>query len=191
MEENISERSGFVRFALGTGLTALGVSHLAKDNGNRGIGALLVAAGAMKMAEGTFRYCPTKALISSNMKDAVASGFSEYLDTDSLNGDKIIQAYNDFYSSRWSENDTSSNTKSKSKHAGKNANSQSNGGSSKSASKSKINDTATAASDIAKIVRDATSDNSMATLASQATKAASAVLNNQNQQKQNNSSYSH
>ena len=189
MEENISERSGFVRLALGTGLTALGVSHLAKDNGNRGIGALLVAAGAMKVAEGAFLYCPTKALISSNMKDAVASSFSQYLDPASINGDSIIQAYNESYSNRWGTNNASSGTNTKSKNGGKNAQSQSNSGSSKS-SGSKANDMASAASDIANIVKDATSDSSMATLATQATKAASAVLDDQKQQKQNNSSYS-
>ena len=171
MEENISDRSGFVRLALGTGLTALGVSHLAKDSGNRSLGALFVAAGAMKVAEGIFLYCPTKALINSNVKDAFSSSFSEYLD-----GDSILQAYNESYSSRWG-NDTSNsnNTTSKNKH------SSSNGGNSNS-SGSKGN-TSTAAADIAKIVSSASSDGSMSALASQATKAAATVLNDQNKQK--------
>ena len=167
MEENISERSGFVRLALGTGLTALGVSHLAKDSGNRGVGAFLVAAGAMKVAEGIFLYCPAKALINSNVKDAVASSFSEYLD-----GDSILQAYNESYLSRWGNENS-------------NSHSSSNGGSSKSAG-SKVN-TPTAATDIAKIIKEAAPDDSMSALASQATKAADAVLNDQKQQNQSSS----
>ena len=97
MEENISERNGFVRLALGTGLTACGIAHLAKESGNRGIGALFVAAGAMKVAEGIFLYCPLKGLINSNVKQAVVSTFDEYLD-----GESIMHAYNEFYTDKWS-----------------------------------------------------------------------------------------
>lgn len=173
MEENISDRSGFVRLALGTGLTALGISHLAKDSGNRSMGALFVAAGAMKVAEGIFLYCPTKALINSNVKDAVSSSFSEYLD-----GDSILQAYNESYSSRWGDDTstTSNSTTSKNNH------SSSNSGNSNSSAGSKGN-SSSAAADIAKIVSSASSDGSMSALASQATKAATTVLNDQNKQK--------
>ncbi|SOB98934.1 hypothetical protein SAMN05880501_102125 [Ureibacillus xyleni] len=109
MQENISEKSGFVRLALGTGLTAFGVAHLTKDSGSKTLGSALVLAGAMKVAEGIFLYCPMKALIGSNVKEAVYNSFDEYMD-----GDSLMRAYNDTYQGRWGS--TSSNT-SKSNHS--------------------------------------------------------------------------
>ncbi|MCP1146127.1 YgaP family membrane protein [Lysinibacillus endophyticus] len=110
MQENISERSGFVRLALGTGLTAFGVAQLTKESGSKTLGSALVLAGAMKVAEGIFLYCPTKALIGSNVKEAIYNSFDEYMD-----GDSLMRAYNDTYQNRWG-NSSPSNT-SKSSHS--------------------------------------------------------------------------
>ena len=149
MEENISEKSGFIRLALGTGLTACGVAHLAKESGNRGLGALFVAAGAMKVAEGIFLYCPMKALINSNVKDAVTSSFQEYLD-----GDSIMTAYNDFYTEKWGA-----------------GNSPASGGGTHSVSGGSTN-VDKAASEVGQILANATQDESLKNTAAQAVKTA-------------------
>lgn len=94
LQENISEKSGFVRLALGAGITACGIAHLARNDANRTLGSLLVTAGAMKIAEGIFLYCPTKALISSNVRDAVTTSIEEFMD-----GDSLMQAFRDHYGS--------------------------------------------------------------------------------------------
>lgn len=90
MEENISERNGFMRLMCGVAMTAIGTAHLARDS--KGLGFTLVAAGAMKVAEGIFLYCPLTAAINSNVKDAVASSFDEFMD-----GDSLMQAFNANY----------------------------------------------------------------------------------------------
>ncbi|QCR33879.1 DUF2892 domain-containing protein [Lysinibacillus sp. SGAir0095] len=150
MEENISDRSGFVRLALGTGLTACGIAHLAKESGNRGLGALFVAAGAMKVAEGIFLYCPMKALINSNVKEAVATTFNEYLD-----GDSIMNAYNDFYTEKWGSG-----------YSGSGTSQTANSGVHASTNVEK------AASDIGQIVSNATQNDALKDVASQAVKSA-------------------
>jgi len=90
MEENISERNGYMRLMCGVALTALGTAHLARDS--KGLGFSLIAAGAMKVAEGIFLYCPVTALLNSNVKDAVASTFDEYMD-----GESLMKAFSENY----------------------------------------------------------------------------------------------
>ncbi|RUL49312.1 MULTISPECIES: DUF2892 domain-containing protein [Lysinibacillus] len=109
MQENISEKSGFVRLALGTGLTAFGVAHLTKDSGSKSLGSALVIAGAMKVAEGIFLYCPMKALLNSNVKEAVYTSFDEYMD-----GDSLLRAYNDAYENRWGSEQNNNKSQKKS-----------------------------------------------------------------------------
>lgn len=113
MEENISEKSGFVRLALGTGLTAIGVSHLTKENGSKSLGFACIVAGAMKVAEGIFLYCPTKALINSNVKDAMTSTIEEFMD-----GDSLMSAFSGLY-----QNSGTSSSKSSSSNSSNNSNS--------------------------------------------------------------------
>ncbi|MFL0506460.1 hypothetical protein ACH0B5_11975 [Ureibacillus sp. 179-F W5.1 NHS] len=166
MEENISERSGFVRLALGTGLTACGIAHLAKESGNRGLGALFVAAGAMKVAEGIFLYCPTKAFINSNVKNAVSTTFDEYLD-----GDSIMQQFNQSYESRWGTGNSSNST------------SQSS-----SSGSSTMQNFANAASQVAQTVSNVAPSGTMANTASQVAKTvADTVSGNQSNQNNNQS----
>lgn len=164
MEENISERNGFVRLALGTGLTACGIAHLAKDSGNRGIGALFVAAGAMKVAEGIFLYCPVKALINSNVKDAVATTFNEYLD-----GDSIMKSYNDFYTEKWG---TGNSNSSSFEHSHSQASHSTGGGGSSNIDK--------VASDVGQIVGNATQNDTLKNAATQAVKNAAGGSGKQN-----------
>ena len=94
LEENISEKSGFVRLALGIGLTACGISHLVKENGNKILGMLSITAGSLKIAEGIFLYCPTKAMFSNNVKNAVTTSMQEFMD-----GDSLMTAFNSRYNS--------------------------------------------------------------------------------------------
>lgn len=108
LEENISEKSGFVRLALGAGITALGIAHLARNDANRTLGSLLVTAGALKVAEGIFLYCPMKAMVNSNVRDALTTSFEEFMD-----GDSIMQAFHDHYNSNengQSQNQSNSNS---------------------------------------------------------------------------------
>ncbi len=90
MEENISERNGFTRLICGVAMTAIGTAHLTRDS--KGLGFTLIAAGAMKVAEGIFLYCPLTAALNSNVKNAVSSSFDEYMD-----GDSLMQAFNANY----------------------------------------------------------------------------------------------
>ncbi len=162
MEENISERNGFVRLALGTGLTACGIAHLAKNSGSRSLGALFVAAGAMKVAEGIFLYCPVKALINSNVKEAVATTFDEYLD-----GNSIMNAYNDFYTEKWGTGETGS--------TGAAHNSASASGSAQTHPKSSggnMSNVDKVASEVGQIVGNATQNDSLKNAATQAVKTA-------------------
>lgn len=176
MEENISEKSGFVRLALGTGLTACGIAHLAKESGNKTLGSIFVAAGAMKIAEGIFLYCPTKALINSNVKEAVATTFDEFLD-----GDSLMNAYNQTYNNKWNGGSSQSGSNSSNSSTGQN--------------NSTLNNVANVASQVAQTVSNVAPSGTMAKSASQAIKtAADTVSGNQNQQnnksKSNNSSQS-
>lgn len=105
MEENITEKNGFMRLALGAGMTAYGIAHLSRNNSSRSLGSFLVAAGAMKMAEGIFLYCPMKALINSNVKNAVDTSFEEFMD-----GDSLMQAFRATYENSNNTNKNNSNS---------------------------------------------------------------------------------
>ncbi|WP_346234981.1 hypothetical protein MKY04_19250 [Lysinibacillus telephonicus] len=175
MEENISERSGFVRLALGTGLTACGIAHLAKESGNRTLGSIFVAAGAMKIAEGIFLYCPTKALINSNVREAVATTFDEFLD-----GDSLMNAYNQAYNNKWSGGSSQSGSNSSNSSTGQN--------------NSTMKNVANTASQVAQTVSNVAPSGTMVKSASQAIKTAadtvSGTQSQQNKNKSNNSSQS-
>ncbi|MGE7675391.1 hypothetical protein ACQKMV_17700 [Lysinibacillus sp. NPDC094403] len=69
-ETNLSEKNAFCRFSMGTCLTAFGIAKVSR-NPNCMKGRLMIAFGAMKMAEGIFKYCPTKALLCSSMEGAM------------------------------------------------------------------------------------------------------------------------
>lgn len=75
-ETNLSEKNAFCRFAMGVGLTAFGIAKVSR-NPECTKGRLMIAFGAMKMAEGIFKYCPTKALLSSSMESAMSNSTSK------------------------------------------------------------------------------------------------------------------
>lgn len=77
-QANLSEKNAFCRFAMGTGMTAFGIARVSRNPNCTG-GRLMIALGALKMAEGIFKYCPTKALLSSNMQNAVNSSMQSML----------------------------------------------------------------------------------------------------------------
>lgn len=71
-ESNLSEKNAFCRFAMGVSLTAFGIAKVSR-NPECTKGRLMIAFGAFKMAEGIFKYCPTKALMCSSMESAMGN----------------------------------------------------------------------------------------------------------------------
>jgi len=69
--QNISIRNALVRITMGLSMIAYGTSHFIKNpSSNRG--HMMIVLGAMKAAEGTLRYCPTKALLNTSIKDIMS-----------------------------------------------------------------------------------------------------------------------
>ncbi|CAM5673126.1 Inner membrane protein YgaP-like transmembrane domain-containing protein OS=Lysinibacillus sphaericus OX=1421 GN=LS41612_03150 PE=4 SV=1 [Lysinibacillus sphaericus] len=66
-QANLSDKNAFCRFALGTSMTAFGIAKVSR-NPNCLKSRLMIALGAMKMAEGIFKYCPAKAMLNSNVE---------------------------------------------------------------------------------------------------------------------------
>lgn len=69
-QANLSDKNAFCRFALGTSMTAFGIAKVSR-NPNCLKSRLMIALGAMKMAEGIFKYCPAKAMLNSNVETAM------------------------------------------------------------------------------------------------------------------------
>jgi len=69
-QANLSDKNAFCRFALGTSMTAFGIARVSR-NPNCMKGGLMIALGAMKMAEGIFKYCPLKAMKGSGLENAM------------------------------------------------------------------------------------------------------------------------
>ncbi|QFF98442.1 DUF2892 domain-containing protein [Psychrobacillus glaciei] len=63
-QQNISSRSAYTRFMLGSMMTAYGTVRLMRDSKSRS-GQVLILLGSMKAAEGATRFCPRKAMGSS------------------------------------------------------------------------------------------------------------------------------
>ncbi|MGE7998995.1 YgaP-like transmembrane domain [Lysinibacillus sp. NPDC093190] len=131
-ETNLSEKNAFCRFAMGTSLTAFGIARVAR-NPNCTRGRLMIAFGAMKMAEGIFKYCPTKALLGSCTQSAMnnsnsnsnsnSSMQSMFSGQNSMSSEQIDKLMKDF-SSAISGNTSGSNaTASKSDSSTSNQNS--------------------------------------------------------------------
>ncbi len=69
-QANLSDKNAFCRFALGTSMTAFGIAKVSR-NPSCMKGRLMIALGAMKMAEGIFKYCPSKAMLSTNVESTM------------------------------------------------------------------------------------------------------------------------
>jgi len=67
--QNISTKSAFTRFMLGSILTAYGTARLMRNPRSR-MAQGMVVLGAMHAAEGATRYCPSKALGQNMSKNA-------------------------------------------------------------------------------------------------------------------------
>lgn len=121
---NLSEKNAFCRFAMGTSLTAFGIAKVSR-NPNCTKGRLMIALGAMKMAEGLFKYCPTKAILSSNMQSAMNTSMqSMFNGQNSMSSEKIDQLMKDFSSAiagnssdTAKQSDTSTSTQNSSKNS--------------------------------------------------------------------------
>lgn len=97
-QANLSEKNAFCRFAMGTGLTAFGIAKVSR-NPNCTKGRLMIALGAMKMAEGLFKYCPTKSILNSNMQNAMNSSMqSMFSGQNSMSSEQIDKLMKDFSS---------------------------------------------------------------------------------------------
>ncbi|MBG9709236.1 hypothetical protein ABD90_11690 [Lysinibacillus fusiformis] len=97
-QANLSEKNAFCRFAMGTSLTAFGIAKVSR-NPNCTKGRLMIALGAMKMAEGIFKYCPAKALMSTNMQNAMNTSMqSMFSGQNSMSSEQIDKLMKDFSS---------------------------------------------------------------------------------------------
>lgn len=115
-ESNLSEKNAFCRFAMGAGLTAFGIAKISR-NPECTKGRLMIAFGALKMAEGIFKYCPTKALLGSSLESAMggnnnstsnSSMQSMFSGQNSMSSEQIDKLMKDF-SSAISGNTSGSN----------------------------------------------------------------------------------
>lgn len=61
LQENISEQNAFMRLICGVTLTSFGIGRIAR-NPSCTVGRVMIMAGAMKVAEGIYQYCPIVAM---------------------------------------------------------------------------------------------------------------------------------
>ncbi|MGE6516028.1 hypothetical protein [Lysinibacillus sphaericus] len=123
-QANLSDKNAFSRFVLGTSMTAFGIAKVSR-NPDCTKGRLMIALGAMKMAEGIFKYCPTKALLSSNMQSAMSTSMQSMLNGQgSMSSDQINKLMKDFSSAiSGNASDTNSAAKSTDNNASQKSNS--------------------------------------------------------------------
>lgn len=95
-QSNLSDRNAFCRFMVGTSMTALGIGKVARDSDSLS-GKLMITLGAMKMAEGIFKYCPTKAMLNTNMQSAMTTTMqSMFNGQNSITPENISKLMQDF-----------------------------------------------------------------------------------------------
>lgn len=95
-QSNLSDRNAFCRFMVGTSMTALGIAKVSRDSDSLS-GKLMITLGAMKMAEGIFKYCPTKAMLSTNMQSAMTTTMqSMFNGQNSITPENISKLMQDF-----------------------------------------------------------------------------------------------
>lgn len=97
-QANLSDKNAFCRFALGTSMTAFGIAKVSR-NPNCLKSRLMIALGAMKMAEGIFKYCPAKAMLNSNVETAMNTSMqSMFSGQNSMSSEQIGKLMKDFSS---------------------------------------------------------------------------------------------
>lgn len=62
LQPNISETNAFMRMMCGVAMTAFGIGRIAHDPKCLA-GRAMIVAGAMKVAEGYYQYCPVTAMV--------------------------------------------------------------------------------------------------------------------------------
>ena len=118
-QPNLSDRNAFFRFMVGTSMTALGIAKTARDSDSFS-GKLMITLGAMKMAEGVFKYCPTKAMLNTNMQSAMTTTMqSMFNEQNSITPENITKLMQDFSStfSNSSTNNQSASTQTNNQNA--------------------------------------------------------------------------
>ena len=75
-EQNISSKSAFTRFMLGSIMTAYGTIRLMHDEKSRK-GQMLVLLGSMTAAEGATKFCATKAMVSNTLQNMMNENASK------------------------------------------------------------------------------------------------------------------
>ena len=65
LPQNISEKNSFVRMICGIALVSFGTARIAR-NSDCLIGTAMIIGGAMKVAEGSYQYCPLTELVANN-----------------------------------------------------------------------------------------------------------------------------
>ena len=68
LSENISEKNGFIRMICGIALVSFGIARIAR-NPDCLVGTAMIIGGAMKVAEGTYQYCPLTEFVAANTED--------------------------------------------------------------------------------------------------------------------------
>lgn len=107
---NLSDRNAFVRFAAGTTMTAMGIAKYSRNPSCMRARGMMIL-GAMKMAEGVFKYCPTKAFLQNNMQSTV----KDMLSGQNPDMEKVIQDFAKIVSEGGNKNNgTSTNSSSNS-----------------------------------------------------------------------------
>ena len=118
-QSNLSDRNAFFRFVMGTSMTALGIAKSARDSDSLS-GKLMIGLGAMKMAEGIFKYCPTKAMLNTSMQSAMSTTMqSMFNGQNSITPENITKLMQDF-SSTFATNQSGSNQSSNQNNSGSN-----------------------------------------------------------------------
>ncbi|KOS71452.1 hypothetical protein AEA09_00090 [Lysinibacillus contaminans] len=103
-QSNLSDRNAFCRFMVGTSMTAFGIAKVSR-NSDCLSGKLMITLGAMKMAEGIFKYCPTKAMLNTNMQSAMTTTMqSMFSGQNSITPENISKLMQDFSSAFSSSN---------------------------------------------------------------------------------------
>ena len=74
LSENISEKNGFIRMICGIALVAFGTARISR-NPDCVVGMTMIIGGAMKVAEGSYQYCPLTELVAGDTEDD-QSGFT-------------------------------------------------------------------------------------------------------------------
>lgn len=72
LEQNISEKNAFMRMMCGVAMTAFGIGRIA-HNSKCVAGHVMILAGAMKVAEGYYQYCPVTAMMQDDTKSEMES----------------------------------------------------------------------------------------------------------------------